>query len=540
MDLTNSDVVSETPIGLCNCYKASDLVQTILDSTETADFKDRYALGHQLGWGKFGIIRACTDKLTGELLACKSIAKERLVTTDDVRSVKLEIDIMTRLSGHLNVVDLKAVYEDNDYVHIVMELCAGGELFHQIEKHGRFSEFDAKILFRQLMEVVVFCHDKGFVHRDLKPENILLVSRSSSSPIKLADFGLATYIKPGQKLNVTVGSPFYIAPEVLSGGYNQAADIWSAGVILYILLSGMPPFWGKTKSEIFDAVRGAKLRFHPHLWDHISASAKDLITKMICVDPSKRFTATEVLGHTWMKHSAEEVHSHSGQRSPSSQCMEEGNGSDSAPFMSRDEDYSFAEGPPAIADEKGDVSPVFTCRSSFSSFLVDHTPCSLSDGFSFGSSCEPSALDFSSPLPSMPSFTFFSPGPGSAHGDECSSLKDEKLSINEESSSGQMFELPEPPHQLVERRFREMDYTAEFLRGGGNSSAFKITSMSSKRRNYTIGAGELDQLDLLATESFIRWASCTHISSASSLRSSLPNRWHDMPRHASSSQFSTL
>lgn len=91
----------------------------------------------------------------------------------------------------------------------------------------------------------MYCHHKGIVHRDLKPENILLATKGSSSPIKLADFGLATYIKPGQNLHGTVGSPFYIAPEVLAGGYNEAADIWSTGVILYILLSGIPPFWGR-------------------------------------------------------------------------------------------------------------------------------------------------------------------------------------------------------------------------------------------------------------------------------------------------------
>ena len=101
----------------------------------------------------------------------------------------------------------------------------------------------------------------------------------------------------GQYLHGTVGSPFYIAPEVLSGGYNQAADVWSSGVILYILLSGMPPFWGKTKSRIFEAVRAADLRFPSNLWDHVSSSAKDLITRMLCIDPSKRLTAKEVLGN---------------------------------------------------------------------------------------------------------------------------------------------------------------------------------------------------------------------------------------------------
>ncbi|KAJ9164133.1 hypothetical protein P3X46_023745 [Hevea brasiliensis] len=285
----------------CNCYRVSSLIQTILDTNQSSNLKDRYALGEQLGWGQFGVIRVCTDKMTGERLACKSIAKDRLVTSDDARSVRLEIEIMTRLSGHPNVVDLKAVYEDEDYVHLVMELCAGGELFHQLEKHGRFSEMEAKVLFRHLMQVVLYCHEIGVVHRDLKPENILLATKASSSPIKLADFGLATYINPGQNLHGTVGSPFYIAPEVLTGGYNQAADVWSAGVILYILLSGMPPFWGKTKSRIFDAVRAADLRFPSNPWDWITESAKELVRGMLCTDPSQRLTAQQVLDHSWMK-----------------------------------------------------------------------------------------------------------------------------------------------------------------------------------------------------------------------------------------------
>lgn len=197
MELTNRDNGESLVTRHCNCYRALDLRETILETNQVSDFTDHYILGDQLGWGKFGIIRACSDKLTGEVLACKSIAKERLITQDDVCSVKLEIEIMTKLSGHPNVVDLKAVYEDNDYVHLLMELCAGGELFHQIEKYGSFSEYNARILFRQLMEVVMYCHNNGIIHRDLKPENILLVSKSASSPIKLADFGLATYIRYG-------------------------------------------------------------------------------------------------------------------------------------------------------------------------------------------------------------------------------------------------------------------------------------------------------------------------------------------------------
>eukprot|EP00268_Persea_americana_P034444 TRINITY_DN34044_c0_g1_i2.p1 TRINITY_DN34044_c0_g1~~TRINITY_DN34044_c0_g1_i2.p1 ORF type:complete len:385 (+),score=89.10 TRINITY_DN34044_c0_g1_i2:754-1908(+) len=367
----------------CNCYKVPGLNDTILSSDLTSKLEDQYHLGEQLGWGQFGIIRACSDKMTGEILACKSIAKDRLVTPDDICSVKLEIEIMTRLSGHPNVVDLKAVYEEENYVHLMMELCAGGELFHRLEKHGRFPEPRARILFKHLMEVVMYCHDNGVVHRDLKPENILLATKSSSSPIKLADFGLATYIKQGQSLHGTVGSPFYIAPEVLSGGYNQAADVWSAGVILYILLSGMPPFWGKTKSRIFDAVRAADLRFPSDPWDDISVSAKDLITGMLCTDPTQRLTAAQVLGSSFEKL-----------------------------FMS-----------------------------------MDTSACGGS-----------------------------------------------RIRENE-------------------------DKTADVRRGGATSSRGLLGMQS--RRNRTIGLGEFEQLDVMVTESVIRWASCTHLPTAPSLRSSL-------------------
>lgn len=180
-----------------NSYKAPGLRGAILEAAHVSCLEDRYALGPQLGWGQFGVIRSCSDLITGEDLACKSIAKDRLVSPDYVRGVKLEIEVMARLAGHPNVVDLRAVYEDDEFVHLVMELCAGGELFHRLEQRGFFSEHEAAVLFRYLMEVVTLCHSKGIVHRDLKPENILLVSKSPSSPIKLADFGLATYIKSG-------------------------------------------------------------------------------------------------------------------------------------------------------------------------------------------------------------------------------------------------------------------------------------------------------------------------------------------------------
>ncbi|KAK9291606.1 hypothetical protein L1049_019555 [Liquidambar formosana] len=461
----------------------------------------------------------CSDKLTGEVLACKSIAKDRLVTPDDVRSVKLEIEIMTRLSGHPNVVDLKAVYEEEDYVHLVMELCAGGELYHQLEKHGKFSEAEARVLFRHLMQVVLYCHEKGVVHRDLKPENILLATKASSSPIKLADFGLATYIKPGQNLRGTVGSPFYIAPDVLAGGYNQAADVWSAGVILYILLSGMPPFWGKTKSRIFDAVRAADLRFPYEPWDRISESAKDLIRGMLCVDPSQRLTAKQVLDHSWIREHATLSEETNERENQSWGQLYASGGSFSNSFMARDEDISFGAGSPIICDAQ---SPSFTCRSSFSTFLADpSTPLFVSGGFSFHSIDESNTLELSPTVPSMPSFAFFGPGSVVEQGNNCSSVFSADISrvdaVHGEASLGNLFMFS---NSSLCFGATEIEHKGAEGRRAGVTSGSRMLGIHNKRNN-TIDLGQLEQLDLMVTESVSRWASCTHLPTAPSLRSSL-------------------
>ncbi|MED6219949.1 hypothetical protein PIB30_040494 [Stylosanthes scabra] len=509
---------SNEPSTSYKCYKVAGLIETILDTNHTANLKDRYVLGEQLGWGQFGVIRACSDKLTGEVLACKSIAKDRLVTSEDLRSVKLEIEIMARLSGHPNVVDLKAVYEEEDFVHLVMELCAGGELFHRLEKHGQFSESEARVIFRHLMKVVLYCHENGVVHRDLKPENILLATRSSSSPIKLADFGLATYIKPGQSLHGLVGSPFYIAPEVLAGSYNQAADVWSAGVILYILLSGMPPFWGKTKSRIFDAVKAAALRFPSDPWDHISESAKDLIRGMLCTEPSRRLTAQEVLDHCWMESNQTNTEQLSEHKTGSCEEWDVGGGSFSASFMSRSQDISFGASSPTCDAQ----SPTFTCRSSFSSFLVEPvTPCLVSGGFSFQSTKDSNdGLEFSSPVQSMLSFSFISPGSVEQKSCKlvCSTNTAAIDSLTGESSLEKLLLVPDSPACIIGVDVKESSRkTVENKRAGGVNGQ-RVLGIHNKR-NRTIGLGDCEQLDLVVTESIIRWSSCTQLPT--SLRSSL-------------------
>uniref|UniRef100_A0A0E0DW36 non-specific serine/threonine protein kinase n=1 Tax=Oryza meridionalis TaxID=40149 RepID=A0A0E0DW36_9ORYZ len=494
-----------------NSYKAAGLRGAILEAAHVSCLEDRYALGPQLGWGQFGVIRSCSDMVTGEALACKSIAKDRLVSPDDVRGVKLEIEVMARLSGHPNVVDLKAVYEDEASVHLVMELCAGGELFHRLEERGCFSEHEAAALFRYLMEVVAHCHSKGIVHRDLKPENILLVSKSPSSPIKLADFGLATYIQPGRSLSGMVGSPFYIAPEVLAGGYNEAADVWSAGVILYILLSGIPPFWGKTKSKIFECIRSTELRFPSDPWDKVSDSAKELITEMLRRDPRQRLTAKQVLEHSWIQDHADQSQDSCGHCHEINLRGEDpGSCSFSTPLASCSRDVSFNTGGPVACQSMSEeaCSPTFACRSSFSAFVAENAPSCALSGFSFGGVCEPCNAVFPSPVASMPSFSFF-----------CGQEPGEPEPSPDGDALGEKARCDATVVALVSS---SAPRTAEVLRAAVRANPSRAIGMNS-RRNHTIGAGEREHLDVAVAESVIRWASCTNLSTTHSLRASLAN-----------------
>ncbi|XP_020084244.1 calcium-dependent protein kinase 26 [Ananas comosus] len=267
---------------------------------KTPNIRELYELGRKLGQGQFGTTYLCTEIATGNEYACKSISKRKLISREDVEDVRREIQIMHHLAGHKNVVTIKGAYEDPLYVHIVMELCAGGELFDRIIQRGHYSERKAAELTRIIVGVVEACHSLGVMHRDLKPENFLLVNKDDDLSLKAIDFGLSVFFKPGQIFTDVVGSPYYVAPEVLCKHYGPEADVWTAGVILYILLSGVPPFWAETQQGIFDAVLKGVIDFDSEPWPVISDSAKDLITKMLNPRPSERLTAHEVLCHPWI------------------------------------------------------------------------------------------------------------------------------------------------------------------------------------------------------------------------------------------------
>jgi calcium-dependent protein kinase len=260
-----------------------------------------YTLGRVLGRGQFGTTRLAAEKASGAELACKSIAKRKLATPEDVEDVQREVQIMHHLAGSPAVVTLKGAYEDKHNVHLVMELCSGGELFDRIVAKGHLSEKDAAGLMRTIVSVVAHCHSLGVIHRDLKPENFLLASPAEDAPLKATDFGLSVFFKPGQVFTDIVGSAYYVAPEVLRRSYGHEADIWSCGVILYILLSGVPPFWGETEQQIFDSILKGDLDLASDPWPSISESAKDCVRRMLTQDPKARATADAVLQHEWMR-----------------------------------------------------------------------------------------------------------------------------------------------------------------------------------------------------------------------------------------------
>lgn len=268
---------------------------------KTGNLKDIYSLGRKLGQGQFGTTFLCIEKEGGRDFACKSIAKRKLTTEEDVEDVRREIQIMHHLAGHENVISIVGAYEDAVAVHVVMELCAGGELFDRIIQRGHYSERKAAELARVIVGVVEACHSLGVMHRDLKPENFLFVNDKEDSPLKTIDFGLSVFFRPGETFTDVVGSPYYVAPEVLRKLYGQECDVWSAGVIIYILLSGVPPFWDETEQGIFEQVLTGELDFVSEPWPSISESAKDLVRKMLVRDPKKRLTAHEVLCHPWVR-----------------------------------------------------------------------------------------------------------------------------------------------------------------------------------------------------------------------------------------------
>ncbi|KAJ7545739.1 hypothetical protein O6H91_08G007800 [Diphasiastrum complanatum] len=296
-------MTEHTPTGL-RPKPSAVLIENVLGSP-LRDVRSEYTFGVELGRGQFGVTYLVWNTATGQRFACKTIAKRKLVNPREVEDLRREVQIMHHLSGYENIVELKGAYEDKYSVNLVMELCEGGELFERITQRGHYSERGAAWICRTMVKVVQICHSLGVMHRDLKPENFLFANRSEDAALKATDFGLSVFYRPGEKFTDFVGSVYYIAPEVLNRSYGPEADVWSAGVILYILLSGVPPFWAETDQGIFDAIRVGHVDFTDDPWPSISIGAKDVVKRMLRSNPKERCTATTILQHPWMREGGE-------------------------------------------------------------------------------------------------------------------------------------------------------------------------------------------------------------------------------------------
>ncbi|PHT55364.1 CDPK-related kinase 8 [Capsicum baccatum] len=271
------------------------------------NFGNKYEIGEEVGRGHFGYTCKAKFKkgeLKGQEVAVKVIPKAKMTTAIAIEDVRREVKILRALTGHDNLVKFYDAYEDHENVYIVMELCEGGELLDRIlSRGGKYSEDDARAVLVQILKVVAFCHLQGVVHRDLKPENFLFMSKDENAQLKAIDFGLSDFVKPDERLNDIVGSAYYVAPEVLHRSYSTEADVWSIGVIAYILLCGSRPFWARTESGIFRAVLKADPNFEEQPWPTLSSEAKDFVKRLLTKDPRKRMTAAQALGHPWIKNS---------------------------------------------------------------------------------------------------------------------------------------------------------------------------------------------------------------------------------------------
>lgn len=232
-------------------------------------------------------------------MAVKIVSKRKL-SEDDLKALWTEIEILDSLN-HPHIVKLYEVFEEGQEFYIVTELVQGGELFDRIVSKSHYTEKECRDLIKVLLSTLEYMHTNNVVHRDLKPENLLLMSDSDDTNIKIADFGFAKKISDLQAQEVACGTPGYVAPEILRGDlYGAEVDIWSLGVITYVLLAGYPPFYDDDTRKLFRKIKEARYYFHEDYWSGISPEAIDLIKRMICLDQKERWSASQLLNHPWI------------------------------------------------------------------------------------------------------------------------------------------------------------------------------------------------------------------------------------------------
>ena len=269
----------------------------ILENSSGKNIKDVYDYTDQnIGEGSYGAVRKGTHRTSGQVRAIKIVSKSMIKFLPKFRQ---EISIMKSLD-HPNIIRLYETYEDAAFIYLVMELAEGGELFDQIIDQGFFSEVAAARCVKEMISAVLYLHNHHVCHRDLKPENFLLAQRDINSPLKMIDFGLSARFGE-EPMATRSGTPYYVAPEVLRGSYDEKCDMWSIGVLTYVLLCGYPPFNGNTDQEILQRVKIARFMFPPAEWNGLSAAAKNFISRLLELNPAKRLSAQEAIEHEWIK-----------------------------------------------------------------------------------------------------------------------------------------------------------------------------------------------------------------------------------------------
>lgn len=263
-------------------------------STVHATVPRKYEMQQIIGKGSYGVVWRARDVTTGKLVAVKAIKRQSLITVDARNQFAREVGALAAIH-HRNVVLFKEVFEDALHVYIVTELC-GQELYENITEHGRIPEVQSRQIARQMFHAINHLHKLGFVHRDVKPENFCL---DKNGLVKLIDFGLCC--EHGNQLMANrCGSYFYVAPEVLDREYfGGSCDVWSVGVVLFVMLAGYPPFYGETDEAIAEQVKKQEVDLSHERWRNISVAAKDLILRLLVKDPLKRISAAEALDHPW-------------------------------------------------------------------------------------------------------------------------------------------------------------------------------------------------------------------------------------------------
>ncbi|TNV85162.1 hypothetical protein FGO68_gene11276 [Halteria grandinella] len=298
------------------------LDQSAAESPQS-DVRMSYNIGRELGTGKYGTVRLASKKsYEHKRFALKTISRTLMMSKLGVMGnneelenplLENEFEILKQVD-HPNIIKFYEMYVDDKDYHLVTEYCGGGELFDHIIERGKFSESYASRIIKQILSAIKHLHDRNICHRDLKPENILFESKSKDAQVKLIDFGLSKYFisnnyasrgsligrKEQNLMQTKIGTPYYMAPEVIKGSYDQTCDMWSLGVIAYCLLCGYPPFNAENDLQLFRKISKCEYEFYMPEWGSVSQDAKDFIDALLQLDPKKRLTPEQALSHPWI------------------------------------------------------------------------------------------------------------------------------------------------------------------------------------------------------------------------------------------------